>query len=176
MLLPPPTARLALREWREEDLSTFSAMNADPRVMEFFPATLTSEESAALFMRIRNEFTTEGFGVYALERLADGELLGLTGLHRVTFSGPLLGRVEIGWRLRHEAWGHGYAAEAARACLAFAGKLGIDEIVSFTTVGNLRSQRVMQKIGMERVREFNHPSLPEGHPLTRHVLYRIRTN
>lgn len=169
------TPRLVLRTWREEDLPAFSAMNADSRVMEYFPAPLTAEESAALFDRAREEFAAEGFGPYAVERLSDGELLGFTGLHRVKFSGTLEGAVEIAWRLRYEAWGQGYATEAARACLAHAARLGIPEIVAFTYTGNLRSQRVMQKIGMERDGEFDHPALPAGHPLLRHVLYRIRT-
>lgn len=109
MLYPSRTARLALRAWREEDRPAFAAMNADERVMEYFPATLTAEESADLLDRIRDEFSTEGFGPYAVERLSDGELLGFTGLHRVTFSGGLEGQVEILWRLRHDAWGQGYA-------------------------------------------------------------------
>ena len=103
MLYPSRTARLALRAWREEDQPAFAAMNADERVMEYFPATLTAEESADLLDRIRDEFSTEGFGPYAVERLSDGELLGFTGLHRVTFSGGLEGQVEILWRLRHDA-------------------------------------------------------------------------
>ena len=112
---------------------------------------------------------------FAVERLSDGELLGFTGLHRVTFSGGLEGQVEILWRLRHDAWGQGYATEAARACIAHAAKLGIPELVAFTFVGNGRSRRVMQKLGMTCVGEFDHPALPEGHPLRRHALYRIRT-
>ncbi len=148
MLFPPKTPRLALRAWREKDLPEFAAMNADERVMEYFPATLTAEESADLLDRIRDEFSTEGFGPYAVERLSDGELLGFTGLHRVTFSGGLEGQVEILWRLRHDAWGQGYATEAARACIAHAAKLGIPELVAFAFVGNERSRRVMQKIGM----------------------------
>ena len=175
MLYPSRTARLALRAWREEDRPAFAAMNADERVMEYFPATLTAEESADLLDRIRDEFSTEGFGPYAVERLSDGELLGFTGLHRVTFSGGLEGQVEILWRLRHDAWGQGYATEAARACIAHAAKLGIPELVAFTFVGNGRSRRVMQKLGMTCVGEFDHPALPEGHPLRRHALYRIRT-
>ena len=171
MLYPSRTARLALRAWREEDQPAF----ADERVMEYFPATLTAEESADLLDRIRDEFSTEGFGPYAVERLSDGELLGFTGLHRVTFSGGLEGQVEILWRLRHDAWGQGYATEAARACIAHAAKLGIPELVAFTFVGNGRSRRVMQKLGMTCVGEFDHPALPEGHPLRRHALYRIRT-
>ena len=175
MLFPPKTPRLALRAWREKDLPEFAAMNADERVMEFFPAPLTPEESAQMLDRIRDEFSTEGFGVYALERLSDGELLGFTGLHRITFSGGLEGQIEILWRLRYDAWGQGYATEAARACVAFAAKLGIPELSAFAYVGNERSRRVMQKIGMECVGEVNHPALPEGHPLRRHALYYILT-
>ena len=175
MLYPSQTARLALRAWREEDQPAFAAMNADERVMEFYPAPLTDAESQALMDRIRDEFSTDGFGLYAVERLSDNELLGYVGLHRVTSSGGLEGQIEIGWRLRAEFWNQGYATEAAQACVALAAKLGIEELVAFTTVTNLRSQRVMQKLGMELLCEFDHPALPEGHPLRRHVLYLIGT-
>ena len=170
MIFPAQTSRLVLRAWREDDFDAFAAMNADPRVMEYFPAPLTREESAAFFGHIREEFQTEGFGLYAVERISDGSQLGYTGLHRVTFDG-LCGQIEVIWRLRADAWGNGYAPEAAQACLTLAAKLGIEEIIAFTAVANLRSQRVMQKIGMECVAQFNHPTLPEGHPLRRHVLY-----
>lgn len=174
MLLPADTPRLKLRAWRGEDLRAFADLNADPRVMEFFPAPLTVAESAALLKRIRAEFDAEGFGLYALERRDDGALLGCTGLHRVTFPGVLHGEVEIGWRLHADVWGKGYATEAARACLAHAAVLGIREVVSFTFAGNRRSERVMQRLGMTPAGEFGHPALPAGHPLSRHVLYRIR--
>lgn len=105
-----------------------------------------------------------------------GELLGYTGLHRVTFDGPLYGRVEIGWRLRSDMWGNGYATEAARSCLHYASLSKMESIISFTALSNLRSQRVMQRLGMTRLQEFDHPALPTGHPLRRHVLYMIRTN
>ncbi|WP_418983558.1 GNAT family N-acetyltransferase [Alistipes sp.] len=167
------TPRLVLRSWHDDDLPAFAAMNADPRVMEFFPSPLTHAESAAFLRRLREESAAEGFGVYAVERRSDGEFLGLTGLHRVTFSGPLHNQVEIGWRLRAEAWGQGYASEAARACLDRTAERGIGTVVAFTALGNLRSQRVMQRLGMKRVGEFDHPALPAGHPLLRHVLYRI---
>ena len=116
MIFPAQTSRLVLRAWREDDFDAFAAMNADPRVMEYFPAPLTREESATFFGHIRAEFQTEGFGLYAVERISDGLLLGYTGLHRVTFDG-LCGQIEIGWRLRADAWGTGYAPEAAQACL-----------------------------------------------------------
>lgn len=176
MLLPSPTDRLILRCWQDEDFPAFARMNADSRVMEYFPAPLSLPESAAFFDRIRREFETEGFGLYALERRTDGELLGYTGLHRVTFDGPLYGRVEIGWRLRPEMWGNGYATEAARSCLRYASLSKMESIISFTALSNLRSQRVMQRLGMTRLQEFDHPALPTGHPLRRHVLYMIRTS
>lgn len=176
MLLPSPTDRLILRCWQDEDFPAFARMNADSRVMEYFPAPLSLPESAAFFDRIRREFETERFGLYALERRTDGELLGYTGLHRVTFDGPLYGRVEIGWRLRSDMWGNGYATEAARSCLHYASLSKMESIISFTALSNLRSQRVMQRLGMTRLQEFDHPALPTGHPLRRHVLYMIRTN
>ena len=117
MIFPAQTSRLVLRAWREDDFDAFAAMNADPRVMEYFPAPLTREESTAFFGHIREEFQTEGFGLYAVERISDGLLLGYTGLHRVTFDG-LCGQIEVIWRLRADAWGNGYAPEAAQACLA----------------------------------------------------------
>ena len=140
MIFPAQTSRLVLRAWREDDFDAFAAMNADPRVMEYFPAPLTREESAAFFGHIREEFQTEGFGLYAVERISDGLLLGYTGLHRVTFDG-LCGQIEVIWRLRADAWGNGYAPEAAQACLALAAKLGIEEAIAFTAVTNRRSQR-----------------------------------
>lgn len=176
MLLPSPTDRLILRCWQDEDFPAFARMNADSRVKEYFPAPLSLPESAAFFDRIRREFETERFGLYALERRTDGELLGYTGLHRVTFDGPLYGRVEIGWRLRSDMWGNGYATEAARSCLHYASLSKMESIISFTALSNLRSQRVMQRLGMTRLQEFDHPALPTGHPLRRHVLYMIRTN
>lgn len=167
------TPRLLLRSWRDEDLHPFAAMNADERVMEYFPAPLSQAESAAFLERMRQELAQEPFGPYAVERREDGKLLGYVGLHRITFAGELTGRVEIGWRLCAEAWGHGYATEAARACLDHARQLGLGEIVAFTTLSNLRSQRVMERLGMARQYEFDHPALPVGDRLRRHVLYSI---
>lgn len=169
------TPRLLLRHWRDSDLPAFAAMNADRHVMEFFPAPLTAEASEAMFNRIRKELRSEGFGAWAVERREDGLLLGFTGLHRIGFPGALNGHIEIAWRMRHEAWGKGYASEAAAACLKYATQLGIEKVYAFTTLSNLRSQRVMQKCGMERLEEFDHPDLPAEHPLLRHVLYVLRT-
>lgn len=150
-------------------------MNADPNVMEFFLNSLSSEESFAFYQRIQNEFQTCGFGLYAVERKEDHAFMGYTGLHQITFDVDFAPGIEIGWRLAHEYWGQGYAPEAANACLEYTrNKTDIKELFSFTSFLNQRSERVMQKIGMERVREFDHPLVPGEHPLCRHVLYHIK--
>lgn len=109
------TERTVLREWRDDDLALFAEMNADPEVMEFFPSTLTTEESEAFARRIIDEIDTTGRGLWALE--VDGRFAGYVGTTLVTFDGPLNGHTEIGWRLARWAWGHGYATEAARSRL-----------------------------------------------------------
>lgn len=168
------TARLILRSFEEKDLSTFAVMNADPRVMEYFPAALSRAESDAAAIRIRQHAVDHGFGLFAVELPSRG-LIGFAGLSTVTFQAHFTPSVEIGWRLLAEQWGHGYATEAARAALQFGFKqLGLREIVSFTVPHNQRSRRVMQKLGMRHDPrdDFDHPRLPEGDPLRRHVLYR----
>jgi RimJ/RimL family protein N-acetyltransferase len=157
------TPRLILRPWREADRAPFARMNADPRVMEFFPACLSRVESDTLFDRVRSE-------LLAAELRETGEFIGYIGLSVPTFEAHFTPCVEIGWRLAAEHWGRGLATEGARAVLA--GAEG--EIVSFTTVGNWRSRRVMEKLGLthDPRDDFDHPRLPEGHPLRRHVLYR----
>lgn len=169
------TPRLILRDWREEDIPFFARMNADPNVMEFFLNSLSSEESFAFYQRIQNEFQTCGFGLYAVERKEDHAFMGYTGLHQIAFDVDFAPGIEIGWRLAHEYWGQGYAPEAANACLEYTrNKTDIKELFSFTSLLNQRSERVMQKIGMERMREFDHPLVPGEHPLCRHVLYHIK--
>ncbi|WP_307801619.1 GNAT family N-acetyltransferase [Microbispora triticiradicis] len=172
---PIRTDRLVLRRWREDDKEPFAALNADPVVMEHFPATLTREESDALVERAEAAIEERGFGWWAVE--VDGEFIGFTGLSVPAFTAHFTPCVEIGWRLARSAWGHGYATEAARASLEYGfGTLGLTEVVSFTAVPNLRSQAVMRRLGMTRDpgEDFDHPVLPEGHPLRRHVLYRAR--
>jgi RimJ/RimL family protein N-acetyltransferase len=151
-------------------------MNADPRVMEYFPKSLDRAESDGLAARIRENFARRGFGLWAVEVPGVAEFIGFVGLSVPGFSAHFTPCVEIGWRLAHEHWRHGYATEAARAALDFGfGHSAIEEIVSFTAVANQRSRRVMEKIGMTHnpADDFDHPRLPEGHPLRRHVLYRI---
>ena len=145
--------------------------------MRLFPAPLTSAESDAQIAGIESHFERHGFGLWALELTSSGELLGLTGLCHVSFDAAFTPAVEIGWRLRREAWGHGYAAEAAHAALAFGfAELGLAEIVSFTTVQNERSRAVMRRIGMTRdaAGDFAHPLIARDSALAAHVLYRLR--
>ena len=171
------TERLILREWREGDREPFARMNADPRVMEFFPAVLSREESEATADRIEVHFREHGFGPFAIELRESGQFIGFTGLIRVPFSAHFTPAVEVGWRLAVEFWGRGLATEAARAAVTYGfDRLRLEEIVSMTVPANVRSRRVMEKLGMRRdaAEDFDHPNLPEGHPLRRHVLYRVR--
>lgn len=170
------TERLHLRRWRYFDREPFAALNADPEVMEHFPSTLTEEESDALVDRIRAQFDERGFGLWALEVRGRGEFIGFTGLAVQTFEAHFNPSVEVGWRLARSAWGQGYAIEAARAAVADGfERVGLEEIVSMTATTNLRSQAVMQRLGMVRdpADDFDHPKVPEGSPLRRHVLYRL---
>jgi RimJ/RimL family protein N-acetyltransferase len=170
------TTRLLLRRWQAADREPFAALNADPEVMANFPDLLTREQSDGLVERIEADFERHDFGLWALETRAGGEFIGFTGLAAVPYETHFTPAVEIGWRLARGAWGQGYASEAALASLAFGfDEVGLDEIVSFATVGNARSRAVMERIGMERDPDgdFDHPRLPVGHPLALHVLYRI---
>jgi len=169
------TERLRLRRWRDEDLGPFAAMNADPEVMEHFPAALTRAQSDLLVERIEAGFEANGFGLWALEVRDSGAFIGFTGLAAPGFEAEFTPAVEVGWRLARSSWGNGYATEAGRAALTFGFEwLGFKEIVSFTTAANLRSRAVMERLGMGRdpADDFEHPSLPPGHPQRPHVLYR----
>jgi len=171
------TERLLLRRWRDDDRAPFAAMNADPRVMEHFPAALSAAESDALVERIERSFDERGYGLWALERIDDGAFLGFTGLLDVGFEAPFTPALEVGWRLAAGAWGRGYATEAGRASLAHAfAVIGAAEVVSFTAVVNVRSQRVMQRLGMthDPADDFEHPLVAAGDRLRPHVLYRAR--
>jgi RimJ/RimL family protein N-acetyltransferase len=171
------TPRLLLRHWREEDREPFAGMGADPEVMEHFPARMTREESEAWVDRVGADLERRGWGLWAVEELATGRFVGFTGLNVPGFDAPFLPAVEIGWRLRRDAWGLGYATEAARGVLVAAFEdLELDEIVSFTATANVRSQAVMRRIGMttDQSEDFQHPAIPEGSPVRSHVLYRLR--
>jgi len=167
--------RLILRRWRAEDREPFVRMNTDPIVMEFFPSLQTRAETDAMLARIEVHFAERGFGVWATELKSTGEFIGFIGLWTPRFEAHFTPCVEIGWRLAREHWGKGFGTEGARLALAFAfGELHLQEVVSFTTAANMRSRHVMEKLGMTRnpAEDFDHPDLPEGHPLRKHVLYR----
>ena len=170
------TERLRLRRWIPEDRVPFAAMNADPLVMRHLPAALSRDESDRFITRIEAQFDQHDFGLWAVEIPQVTPFAGFIGLAIPGFDAPFTPCVEIGWRLAAEHWGRGYATEGARAALSFGFEtLMLDEIVSFTVPENLRSRRVMERIGMVHnpADDFDHPTLPEGHKLRRHVLYRI---
>jgi len=171
------THRLLLRRWRDSDRQPFAALNADPRVMRFFPATLSRPESDRAVDRIEAHFEARGFGLFAAELRQTGAFIGFIGLWTPDFEASFTPCVEIGWRLAAAYWNQGLATEGAKAVLTHGfDSLGLREIVSFTTVANAPSRRVMEKIGMTHSPDddFAHPKLPEGHPQRPHVLYRIR--
>jgi RimJ/RimL family protein N-acetyltransferase len=170
------TERLRLRRWVDADRAPFAALNADPVVMELLPTPLTRAESDDFVDRIETTFDELGYGLWAVEVVETGAFAGYVGLWPATFDAPFTPAVEVGWRLARDAWDQGIASEAARASVTdgFA-RLGLDEILSFTAVANVRSRAVMERLGMVRdeAGDFGHPSLPEGHALRPHVLYRL---
>ena len=171
------TPRLILREWRASDIEPFAALNRDPIVMLFFPHVLDQDQTLAYVEKTKNHFREHGIGKWAVELKETSEFIGSVGLDTVDFDAPFNKAPEIGWRLASHHWGKGYATEAAAAAVTFMFEAeGCPEIVSFTAVQNKPSRRVMEKIGMtyDAGGDFDHPKLPVGHPLRRHVLYRIR--
>lgn len=167
---------MLLRNWRDSDLEPWAEMNADPEVMEYFPAVLTRAEAEAMAERIRSHLDERGWGLWALEVPGEFDFVGFVGLAEATFEADFTPALEVGWRLARPAWGHGYASEAARLALGFAfEELGRDEVVSFTAQGNLRSRAVMERIGLSRdpADDFDHPRVERDSPLCRHVLYRM---
>lgn len=170
------TERLVLRGWHESDRLPFRRINADPGVMEFMPAPLDTNESDEMMERIKMHFRQHGFGPFAVELRPEGRFIGFIGLAIPTFDAPFTPAVEIGWRLAAEHWGKGLATEGAHEVLRYAFETaGLGDLVSFTVPANLRSRRVMEKLGMTRDPrdDFEHPRLPQGHSLRRHVLYRL---
>lgn len=168
------TERLILRDWREEDRRPFAAMCADEVVMQHFPALLSGEESDALIDRINAHIEEYGFGLWALERAEDGAFLGFTGIQLVRFESPILGEVEIGWRLAKAHWGKGYAREAAQASLDwFWQNTDRNRIVSMTIPDNEPSWGLMERIGLERRPDldFDHPAIEAGTRYTRQIVY-----
>ena len=175
-LIEPRTARLQLRQWRAQDRDAFAAMVADPEVMRYFPAPLTRAQSDAMADKCEALIAERGWGIWAVERLADQQFIGFVGLHVPQPDLPFSPCVEISWRLAQHAWRQGCATEAAQAALTLGfGTLRLPEIVAFTTETNLPSQAVMRRLGMkhDKTGDFGHPALPAGHALRPHVLYRL---
>ena len=170
------TERLVLRQWRDADRAPFAALNADLEVMEHFPAPLTQAQANAGIDRQAGFIAQDGLGFRAVERCSDGAFLGMVGVKRPPAAFGFAPALEVGWRLARAFWGRGYATEAAAASLRFAFDRGAEEVVSFTAEENLRSQAVMRRIGMHRAseRDFDHPHVPEGHRLRRHIVYALR--
>jgi RimJ/RimL family protein N-acetyltransferase len=167
------TPRLLLRNWLPVDYEPYIALNADGEVMKFFPSVKTSEETLEQIQRLQGHIDQYGYGFFAVERKDNGRFIGFTGLAHPGFEAEFTPCVEVGWRLSKENWGQGFATEAAVACLDFGfSQLALDEIYSFTAVPNIRSEKVMQKIGMHKAGYFDHPMIAEGHWLRKHVLYK----
>ena len=178
-MFEPQTERLWLRQWRDEDWVPFAALNADPAVMRYFPSTLDEQESNAFAYRNAALLEVNGWGLWAVEVVESGEFVGFVGLNQPQWTAAFTPCTEVGWRLARSAWGKGYATEAACAALAVAfGPLGLDEVVSFTTVANDRSRAVMERLGMSRdpTEDFDHPKLGSDSSVRRHVLYRLRAD
>lgn len=170
------TARLRLRPFTDVDRAPFFALNTHPLVVESIGSSPTRAESGDMIDRYGEELAREGWGLWAVQVTGGASFIGMVGLHRVREEMPCAPAVEVGWRLHPDHWGHGYATEAAAASLQFGfNEAGLREIVAFTTTLNTRSQAVMERIGMthDAGGDFDHPALPEGSPLRRHVLYRI---
>lgn len=169
------TARLVLRQWRPDDLDQFAAQSADPEVMRYFPSTHTREQSDALARDFAHGIDERGWGFWAVEVQGGAPFIGFVGLIEPGFEAPFTPAVEVGWRLGREHWDHGYATEAARAAVQFGFReLDLGEIVAVTVPANVRSRRVMERLGMthDPADDFDHPRVPPG-PLQRHVLYRL---
>lgn len=170
------TKRLVLRAWHEEDFKHFAQMNSDPRVMEYFPATLSLQESDDLAKRLSAQLQKQGWGLWAVSIPGLSDFIGFIGLSEPSFNAHFTPAVEIGWRLAYDFWGKGYATEGALEALKYGFEtLNLNQIVSFTAAQNHRSIEVMKRIGLHHdlADDFDHPNLVEGHLLRRHVLYRL---
>jgi RimJ/RimL family protein N-acetyltransferase len=170
------TERLILRDWRDEDVTDFAALNADPAVGQFILGPIERAKSDELAATIRADIAKDGWGLWAVEIIGGAPFIGFTGITPIDFEAAFAPATEIGWRLARSAWGKGYATEAATAVLAHAfGPLGFESLVSITATINVRSRRVMERIGMryDPADDFDHPAIAPDHPIARHVLYRI---
>lgn len=168
------TERLYLRQWKASDADAYIEMNSDKEVMEFFPSTLTAEQSLEHITRIKDQIEQNGYGLFAIEKKDDHSFIGFTGFSHPRFEEWFTPCIEIGWRIDKAHWNKGFATEAAKASLVFGfEKLLLKEIYSWTSVHNSKSEQVMKKIGMEKFGKFDHPLIENGHYLQEHVLYKI---
>lgn len=177
MTKPLETERLILREWKKSDIDLFVRINRDPLIMEYFPRTLDEKATRTLVERFEKHFKKYGYGFYALELKENSKFIGFVGISHVEIDVPFKPAIEIAWRLDYEYWGQGYATEAASEVLRYAfTELGLKDIVAYTVFDNTRSIHVMEKLGMEHdpKGDFSYPKLPDDHPLSRHVLYRLK--
>jgi len=166
--------RLGFRFFSDMDSDTFYKINSNKEVMRYFPSVLTWEQSDSLMIKINYHIEKHGFGFYAVDHLQDKKFIGFIGLKNTAFEAEFTPCVEIGWRLDAEYWNQGLATEGAKRCLDLAfNDLGLDEIYSFTSIINKTSERIMQKIGMIKIEEFDHPALGKDHALQAHCLYKI---
>ncbi len=168
------TPRLILRDWKEEDIPVFARLNSDDKAMEFCLNKLSYQETLDFYNRIQKEFSTNGYGLYAVEKKEAPAFIGYVGLHDVTFDVDFAPAVEIGWRLISRSMESGIRHRSRFSLSGICKKgIGTEKLYSFTSLPNKRSERVMQKIGMVKNKEFNHPLVSPDHPLCRHVLYKI---
>lgn len=170
------TERLLLRPWKEEDFAPFAQMNADARVMEYFPSILGEAESNQFAKHISTTLERQGWGLWAVSIPGHSDFIGFIGLSQVMFNAPFTPAIEVGWRLAYDYWGKGFATEGALEVLRYGfDNLDLNQIVSFTAVTNYRSRAVMERIGLEYnpADDFDNPRVPEGHHLRPHVLYRL---
>lgn len=166
--------RLGFRKWRKEDLEEFAKLNADELVMEHFPNTLSKNEVIIFIEKLQAHYTENGFTYYATEILETGEFIGMIGLAFQKYKTKFTPAIDIGWRLKRSAWGNGYATEGAKRCLEYGFKeLGIHKIISVCTFKNVKSEKVMKKIGMTKIGEFDHPELVDYREYKKHHCYEI---
>ena len=173
------TKRLILRPWKKEDLELLSRLNTDPHTMEFLFTPLTREESSARLEIYTKHIQDHGWGLWAVSVPNVSDFIGWIGLWPIGFDAHFTPAIEVGWRLLPEFWGQGYATEGAEASLRYGFDiLRLGQIVSITVPANIRSKRVIEKLGMhtDSKDDFDHPKLPEDHKLRRHVLYRLKKN
>lgn len=168
------SARLGFRNWLPEDIPKMSKINADPEVMRFFPDVLSEGETREFIERMQRQFTEKGFCYFAVNHLENQELIGFTGLSEKTFEADFTPCIDIGWRLARKEWNKGFATEGAKRCLEYAfTQLNLKQVLAIAPAINISSERVMQKVGMRRVKTFKHPQLANDKRLERCVLYEI---